>query len=221
MVEAYRSQFGFDAISLMLTNLYGPGDNFDLLSSHVLALHKFHAAKLASASAVTLWGTGTALREFLRVDNLAGAAVFLMENYSSGDIINVGSGEETSIAGLALMISEIAGFTGEIRYDSSKLDGTPRKRWMVPDCRLLAGSPRSAFAMASLGHTIGTTSLKEPLRSQREAFELPILERMYAQKICLPTSDGHYCMTPAMGGSLVWQTRDGMAPLFLRCGLSQ
>ena len=129
MVEAYRSQYGFDGISLMPTNLYGPGDNFDLQSSHVLPalIRKFHEAKVSGASQVTLWGTGSALREFLHVDDLASAAVFLMQDYSSGDIINVGSGEEISIGDLARLIGGIVGFSGEILYDRSKPDGTPRK----------------------------------------------------------------------------------------------
>ena len=120
---------GFDGISLMPTNLYGPGDNFDLQSSHVLPalIRKFHEAKVSGASQVTLWGTGSALREFLHVDDLASAAVFLMQDYSSGDIINVGSGEEISIGDLARLIGGIVGFSGEILYDRSKPDGTPRK----------------------------------------------------------------------------------------------
>ncbi len=129
MVEAYRRQYGFDGISLMPTNLYGPGDNFDLESSHVLPalIRKFHEAKTTGASTVTLWGTGSALREFLHVDDLASAALFLMRNYSAAEIVNVGSGEEISIADLARLIAQTVGFNGEIRYDRSKPDGTPRK----------------------------------------------------------------------------------------------
>jgi GDP-L-fucose synthase len=129
MAQAYRDQYGFDAISLMPTNLYGPGDNFDLESSHVLPalLRKFHEAKVAGAATVTLWGNGTALREFLHVDDLASAAVFLMREYSSGEIINVGSGEEVSIGELAGLIGEVVEFEGEIVWDRSKPDGTPRK----------------------------------------------------------------------------------------------
>jgi GDP-L-fucose synthase len=138
MAQAYRSQYGFDAISLMPTNLYGPGDNFDLESSHVLPalIRKFHEAKLAGAQTVTLWGSGSPLREFLHVDDLAGAAVFLMRNYSSGEIINVGSGNEVSIGDLARLIGEITGFSGEILHDRSKPDGTPRK--LLDSSRLLA-----------------------------------------------------------------------------------
>ncbi len=129
MAEAYRDQYGFDAISLMPTNLYGLGGSFDPESSHVLPalMRKFHEAKLAGAATVTLWGSGAALREFLHVDDLASAAVFLMREYSSGEIINVGSGEEVSIGELARLIGEVVGFEGEILWDRSKPDGTPRK----------------------------------------------------------------------------------------------
>ncbi len=129
MAEAYRSQYSFDAISLMPTNLYGPGDNFDLDGSHVLPalLRKFHEATVADAPTVTMWGSGTPLREFLHVDDLAAASVFLMRNYSSSDIVNVGSGDEVSIADLARLISEVVGYRGEIVHDLSKPDGTPRK----------------------------------------------------------------------------------------------
>ncbi len=113
----------------MPTNLYGQGDNFDLESSHVLPalLRKFHEAKVAGAAAVTLWGSGSALREFLHVDDLASAAVFLMREYSSGEIINVGSGDVVSIGELARLIGEVVGFEGEIVWDRGKPDGTPRK----------------------------------------------------------------------------------------------
>jgi GDP-L-fucose synthase len=143
MAEAYRSQYGFDAISLMPTNLFGPGDNFDLQSSHVLPalIRRFHEAKLAGASSVTLWGSGSPLREFLHVDDLAGAAVFLMRNYSSSEIINVGSGEEVSIAKLAQLIGEIVGFSGDILYDRSKPDGTPRKLLDTSRLRALGWKP--------------------------------------------------------------------------------
>jgi len=129
MAEAYRAQYGFDAISLMPANLYGPGDNFDLESSHVVPalMRKFHEAKVSGAESVTLWGTGAPLREFLHVDDLADAAAFLMREYSSGEIINVGSGEEVSIRELARIIQEIVGFQGEIVYDRTRPDGTPRK----------------------------------------------------------------------------------------------
>ena len=129
MAEAYRAQYGFDAVSLMPTNLYGPGDNFDLQGSHVVPamMRKFHEAKLAGAPSVTIWGTGAPLREFLHVDDLASAAVFLMQHYSAPEIVNVGSGEEISIASLARLTADTVGFKGEIIYDLSKPDGTPRK----------------------------------------------------------------------------------------------
>ena len=129
MCQAYRRQYGFDAISLMPTNLYGPGDNFDPLHSHVLPalIRRFHEAREAGAESVTIWGTGTPRREFLHVDDLAQAAVFLMRTYSDEKIINVGVGEDISILELAQLIAEVVGFTGAILTDPSKPDGTPRK----------------------------------------------------------------------------------------------
>jgi GDP-L-fucose synthase len=134
MCQAYRRQYGCDFISAMPTNLYGPNDNYDLENSHVLPalIRKFHEAKLASAGTVTCWGTGAALREFLYVDDLARACVFLMQNYtpdSEAGVINVGYGSDISIKHLAEMIRQIVGFKGEIVWDTSKPDGTPRK-WM-------------------------------------------------------------------------------------------
>lgn len=127
--QAYRRQYGFDAISLMPTNLYGPGDNFDLQSSHVLPalLRKFYEAKLADASAVTLWGTGSPRREFLYVDDLAEATLFLMRHYSDEEPVNVGVGEDLTILELASLIREVTGFSGRIEHDLDKPDGTPRK----------------------------------------------------------------------------------------------
>jgi GDP-L-fucose synthase len=129
MCQAYRKQYGFSAISIMPTNLYGPGDNFDLQSSHVLPalLRKFHEAAAAAAPAVVVWGTGAPRREFLHVDDLADAAVFLMRNYDSGEIVNVGTGQDLTIAELAQAIARITGFHGRLVFDSSKPDGTPRK----------------------------------------------------------------------------------------------
>lgn len=129
LCQAYRRQYGFDAISLMPTNLYGPGDNFDLQNSHVLPalVRRFHEAKQKGDTAVTIWGTGTPRREFLHVDDLADAAVFLMRNYSGEDIVNVGVGEDLSILELAELIAQVVGFEGEILTDPSKPDGTPRK----------------------------------------------------------------------------------------------
>ncbi len=129
MCQAYRQQYGFDAISVMPTNLYGPGDNFDLETSHVLPamIRRFHEAKESGADSVTIWGSGTPRREFLHVDDLADACVFLMETYSSADIINVGWGEDLSIMELAELIRDVVGFDGSIKLDSSMPDGTPRK----------------------------------------------------------------------------------------------
>jgi GDP-L-fucose synthase len=129
MCQAYAKQYGFRAISLMPTNLYGPGDNFDLQTSHVLPalLRKFHEAKLSEAASVTVWGSGTPRREFLFVDDLADAACFLMQEYESPEIINVGVGEDATIAALAELIRDVVGYKGNIEFDSSKPDGTPRK----------------------------------------------------------------------------------------------
>ncbi len=129
MCQAYRKQYGFDAISLMPTNLYGTGDNFDLNNSHVLPalLRKFHEAKEQGAESVDVWGSGTPRREFLHVDDLADACVFLMNTYSSADIVNVGWGEDVSILELAELIKDVVGFKGELVFDASKPDGTPRK----------------------------------------------------------------------------------------------
>ncbi|MFQ3580300.1 MAG: GDP-L-fucose synthase [Chloracidobacterium sp.] len=129
LAKAYRKQYGFNVISLMPTNLYGPGDNFDLSASHVLAalLRKFHEAKVTQSPTVTVWGTGTPRREFLHVDDLADAALFLMRCYESSDLINVGVGEDISIAELAAVIRDVVGYQGDIVYDLSKPDGTPRK----------------------------------------------------------------------------------------------
>ncbi|MSU57819.1 MAG: GDP-L-fucose synthase [Pedosphaera sp.] len=138
MCQAYRRQYAADYISAMPTNLYGPGDNFDLTSSHVLPalIRKFHEAKSTRAPAVTCWGTGAPLREFLHADDLARACVFLLENYSDEKIINVGSGRELTIRQLAETIARIVGFPGEIQWDTTKPDGTPRK--LMDSSRLFA-----------------------------------------------------------------------------------
>jgi GDP-L-fucose synthase len=129
MVQAYRRQYGFSGICLMPTNLYGPGDRFDLQASHVLPalMRKFHEAKEANASHVDVWGSGTPFREFLHADDLASACVFVMQHYDSEEILNVGSGEEIRISELASLLKMVTGFRGEIRFDPSKPDGTPRK----------------------------------------------------------------------------------------------
>jgi GDP-L-fucose synthase len=129
LCAAYRSQYGFPAISLMPTNLYGPGDNFDLEKSHVLPalIRRFHEARIHSAPEVTLWGTGTPRREFLHVDDLAAAACFLVETYDGAEPLNVGAGKDMTIAELATLVARVVGYHGRIAYDSSKPDGTPRK----------------------------------------------------------------------------------------------
>lgn len=127
--QAYHQQFGLNAISLMPTNLYGPGDYFDLKNSHVLPalIRRFHEAKIDKLPEVTVWGTGTPRREFLYVDDLADAAIYLMKTYNSPEIVNVGVGEDVSIKELAELVKEITGFPGELKFDTTKPDGTPRK----------------------------------------------------------------------------------------------
>jgi GDP-L-fucose synthase len=129
MCESYRSQYGCDFISVMPTNLYGPNDNYDLQNSHVLPamIRKFHEAKINKNDTVHLWGTGSPLREFLYVDDLANACVFLMENYSQDGFVNVGSGIDLSIKQLAETVKEMVGFEGDLIWDATKPDGTPRK----------------------------------------------------------------------------------------------
>ena len=138
MCEAYRRQYGCDFISAMPTNLYGPNDNYDLHSSHVLPafIRKFHEARLAQAPTVTCWGTGAPLREFLFSDDLARACVFLMQHYSEEKFINVGCGSEVKVFELAQLVKRIVGFQGEIIWDKSKPDGTPRK--LLDSSRLFA-----------------------------------------------------------------------------------
>jgi GDP-L-fucose synthase len=129
MVEAYRSQFGSDFINVMPTNLYGPGDNYHPEYSHVVAalIRRFHEAKASGASDVMVWGTGTPRREFLYVDDLADACIHLMKNYSSGELVNIGTGEDIAIAEFARVVAGVVGYTGAISFDPSKPDGTPRK----------------------------------------------------------------------------------------------
>ena len=140
MCQAYRKQYGFNAISLMPTNLYGPNDNYDLDSSHVLPamIRKFHEAK----DKVTLWGDGSAMREFLYVDDLAEAAFKCMVNYDSEDIINVGTGKDITIKDLAETIADVVGFKGEIVWDTSKPNGTPRKVLNVDKIKSLGWKPK-------------------------------------------------------------------------------
>jgi GDP-L-fucose synthase len=129
LAQAYRKQHGCDFISAMPTNLYGPGDNFDLDSSHVLPalIRKAHEAKVRGDKTLTIWGTGTPRREFLHADDCADALVFLLKTYSDESHVNVGSGQDIEIGELARLVCEVVGFTGEIAYDTSKPDGTPRK----------------------------------------------------------------------------------------------
>jgi GDP-L-fucose synthase len=143
-VNAYRSQYGASYISAMPTNLYGPGDNFDLASSHVLPalIRRFHEAKQAGAASVTLWGTGTPLREFLHVDDLADASLLLLRSYDGPESVNVGCGEDLSIADLAGVVSRVVGFQGEIAFDPSKPDGTPRKLLSISKLSSLGWKPK-------------------------------------------------------------------------------
>jgi GDP-L-fucose synthase len=129
MCEAYRSQYGCNFISAMPTNLYGPNDNYDLQNSHVLPalIRKFHAAKVEDKPDVEIWGTGAPMREFLHVDDLADASIFLMNYYSESEFVNVGTGNDISIKDLALLIKKVVGYMGELNFDTSKPDGTPRK----------------------------------------------------------------------------------------------
>jgi GDP-L-fucose synthase len=129
MCQAYRKQYGFNAISLMPTNLYGVGDNFHLENSHVIPalIRKFHDAKIRDETSVNVWGTGNARREFLDVEDMASASLFLMQKYDSDEIVNVGTGHDVTISELALAVKTVTEFKGEIHYDSTKPDGTPRK----------------------------------------------------------------------------------------------
>jgi GDP-L-fucose synthase len=144
MCQAYRRQYGFNAIVCMPTNLYGPGDNFSRENSHVLPalLRKFHEAKAHGAAAVEVWGTGTPRREFLHVDDLADACLFLMENYDDERWVNVGWGRDETIGELARTVARVVGFTGALRFDPSRPDGTPRKLLDTSRLVSLGWSPR-------------------------------------------------------------------------------
>lgn len=143
LVEAYRRQHGADFISAMPTNLYGPGDNFDLESSHVVPalIRKMHAAKLAGAPSVPVWGSGRPRREFLHVDDLAEACLFLLERYSGAAPVNVGCGEDLTIAELAALVAEVVGYEGELVFEREKPDGTPRKLLDVSVLRQMGWRP--------------------------------------------------------------------------------
>lgn len=158
MTEAYRSQYGSDFISVMPTNLYGPGDNYHPEYSHAVAalIRRFHEARVADADRVVVWGTGTPRREFLYVDDMADACVHLMKTYSAPDLVNIGTGEDISIAAFARVVAEIVGYRGEISFDASRPDGTPRK--------LLDVSRLASFGWRA------STSLEQGLRCAYEAY---------------------------------------------------
>ena len=147
MCQAYRRQHGFDAISLMPTNLYGPGDNFDLQNSHVLPalIRRFHEAKLRGDAELAVWGTGTPRREFLFVDDLARAVVQLTREYSSDAPVNVGWGQDITIRELAAMVASIVGFSGRIVFDTSRPDGTPRKLLDISRITALGWAPTTSL----------------------------------------------------------------------------
>lgn len=151
LMQAYRQQYGRDWISAMPTNLYGPGDNYDLNSSHVLPalLRKFHEAKAAGATSVELWGSGTPLREFMHCDDLADALVFLLKEYSGHSHVNVGSGTEVSIRALAETIARVVGYEAELVFDASKPDGTPRKLMDSTTLHRLGWNQARRWRMAS------------------------------------------------------------------------
>jgi GDP-L-fucose synthase len=144
LAQAYRRQHGRDYISAMPTNLYGPGDNFDLNSSHVLPalIRKAHNAKVQGAASITVWGTGTPRREFLHADDCADALVFLLKTYSGAEHVNVGFGEDVSILELTQLVCSVVGFTGEIVHDLSKPDGTPRKLMSADKLRSMGWTPK-------------------------------------------------------------------------------
>jgi GDP-L-fucose synthase len=147
-VQSYRREYGLAWVSAMPTNLYGPGDNFDLESSHVLPalIRKFHEAKVSGAATVTVWGTGAPRREFLHVDDLAAACVHLLDVYDDPSPINVGTGEDVTIAELASLVAATVGFGGEIVYDTSRPDGTPRKVLDVSRIAATGWKPRIGLA---------------------------------------------------------------------------
>jgi len=158
MVESYRRQYGADFISVMPTNLYGPGDNYHPEYSHVVAalLRRFHEAKLSGASEVVVWGTGTPRREFLYVDDLADACIHLMKIYSSEELVNIGTGKDITIAEFAGVVAEAVGYTGAITFDPARPDGTPRKWLDISRLEKLGWRPR--------------TSLRDGIRLAYQAF---------------------------------------------------
>jgi GDP-L-fucose synthase len=160
MCDAYRDQYGCDFISVMPTNLYGPNDNYDLKNSHVLPalIRKFHEAKMEGLESVEIWGTGSPLREFMHVDDLAAACFFLMQNFSESGFVNIGVGKDISIKDLALMVKDIVGYEGTLKFDTSKPDGTPRKLMDVSK-------------LNSLGYKY-TIELEDGIRSVYEEYAL-------------------------------------------------
>ena len=144
MCDAYRSQYGCDFISVMPTNLYGPNDNYDLKNSHVLPalIRKFHEARIDGRENVEIWGSGTPRREFMHVDDLSDACVFLMEKYSGEGLVNIGVGEDLTIRELAQLIKDIVGFRGGLTFDTTKPDGTPRKLMDVTKLRAMGWRPK-------------------------------------------------------------------------------
>ena len=165
MCDAYRDQYGCNFISAMPTNLYGPNDNYDLKTSHVLPalIRKFHEAKLENKPFVEVWGTGSPRREFLHVDDLADACLFLMENYNEPGFVNVGTGVDVTIKELAEMIRDIVGYEGEIQWDTSKPDGTPRK--LMDVLRLTELGWESRFGLEK-GLTLEIEGFASVLRSE-------------------------------------------------------
>ncbi len=167
MCEAYYDQYGCNFISVMPTNLYGPNDNYDLTTSHVLPalLRKFHEAKKENAPFVTLWGTGSPLREFLHADDLAEACYFLIQHYNDREPMNIGVGHDLSIKDLAELIKSVTGYTGEIKWDTSKPDGTPRK--LMDVSRLTAAGWRASITL-------------------KEGIEKVYREKFLAEEVALP-----------------------------------
>jgi GDP-L-fucose synthase len=166
MCEAYRDQYGCNFISVMPTNLYGPNDNYDLQNSHVLPamIRKFHEAKADGKPFVELWGTGKPMREFLHADDLADACFFLMENYNESQLVNIGTGVDVTIKELAESIKETVGYTGEIKWNTDKPDGTPRKLMDVSKLNNLGWAHR--------------TNLKEGIRMVYEDFKNQVVRKM-------------------------------------------
>jgi GDP-L-fucose synthase len=167
MCDAYRSQYGCNFVSVMPTNLYGPNDNYDLKNSHVLPalLRKFHIAKMTNLPTVEVWGSGTPLREFLHADDMGDACVHIMQNWNESGFVNIGTGKEISIGDLAKLITRIVGYTGEIQFDRSKPDGTPRK---LTDVTKLHSTGWKHKIELEHGIQMVYDSVKEILNSQSE-----------------------------------------------------